>query len=198
MNKPRRNATMTRGAVLLVSLACLLTLTGCFGVDGQFRHLRDTVFEGTQVEYTVESEFALGTFVLGFARRIVSMSDDGDAQVAIDLMKEIKGIQIGTYNLNDFRLTRSEAHRKAMEIVRYMQQHNYDSIIRSFENDSTSLIMVRTDPDNPERISDFVVLDFGHNELNLIQLRGDLTAIVDITAREGEIPDRIEASIEKH
>ena len=188
---------MTRGAVLLVSLTCLLTLTGCFGVDGQFRHLRDTVLEGTQVEYTVDSEFALGSFVLGLARKIVSMSDDDDAQVAVDLMHEIKGIQIGTYNLKNFNLSRKEAHRKGMEIVDYMQQHNYDSIIRSFENNSISLVMVRVDPDNPEHVSDFVVLDFDHHEMNLIQLRGDLTAIVDITAREGEVPDSIEASFEK-
>lgn len=74
----RAKNSLARGAMLLVSFICMLTLTGCFGVDSQFRNLRDVVLEGTQVEYTVEAEFGIGSFILGLARRIVSMSGNAE------------------------------------------------------------------------------------------------------------------------
>ena len=183
--------------MLLVSCVGLLTLTGCFGVDGQFKHLRDTVFAGTGVEYTVKSEIGLGSFVLGFARRIVSMSDDDDAEVAQDFLREIKGVQIGSYNLHHFDLPRDRVRSKALEIIAYMEENHYDSIIRNYEHGGANLVMVRVNPDNPEKVSDFVVLNFDKHELNIVQLRGDLAKMVDIAAREGDVPG-VEEAIEEN
>jgi hypothetical protein len=191
MNKVQ--GKLTRGAMLLLSFVCMLTLTGCFGVDGQFRHLRDVVMEGTQVEYTIEAEFGIGTFFIGLVSRIVEMSDDEDAEIAQSLLKQIKRVQIGTYKLENFDLQKKDVHRKTMEIVAYMKQHEYDSIIRNYENGGASLIMVRMNPNKPDRISDFVVLDFDRNELNLVQLKGDLAEILDIAIQEGEVPGMEEA-----
>ena len=179
--------------MLLVSFVGLLTLTGCFGVDGHFRQLRDMVFEGTGVEYTVDSEIGLGSFVLGLAKKIVSMSDDEDAEVAQAFLGEIKGVQIGSYNLQNFDLPKDRVRSKALEIIAYMNANNYDSIIRNYEGGGATLVMIRVSPEDPEKIIDFVVLNFDSHELNIVQLRGDLAKMVDIAAREGDVPGVDEA-----
>lgn len=193
MNNTRK--IIARGGIILVSSFCLLSLTGCFDVDNQFKQLRGIVLDGTHADYTVEAEFGLGGFVIGVVQKIVGFAadDDEDARIVQSVLKEIKGIQIGTYKLNNYSFERTDVFSKMQGIISYMNGFDYDSIIRNYDVDGASLIMVRTSRDRPDRIREIVILDFGHNEMNLVQLKGDIANIIDVVIREKEIPGMDEA-----
>lgn len=192
-----RQSILARGATLVVSLFCLLSLSGCFGVDSQFVKLRSTVLDGTGASFEVEEEFGVGSFVLGIAKGILGFiedkEEDPELAIAISLLDQIKGVQIGTYRLRDFDFDSDNMRGNAMEVVHYMNDRGYDSIVRSFEDDSVSLIMVRSNPKKPNKINELLVVDFSERELALVQLRGDVSEIVDIATREKEIPGMDEA-----
>ena len=192
MNKhPQR--ILLRAGTLLVSVFLLLSMTGCFGVDGQFKRLRNSVVEGANVDYEVEVEFGIGPMLIGFAKKVVSWSDEPDSEMAVDLLDQIKKVQIGVYQLNDFHLERSEVRERVMEIVDYMGQNGYDSIVRNYEENGGNLIMVRCHPDAPEKVKEMVVISFDPSELNIVQLRGNVNELVDVAVREGEVPGIDEA-----
>jgi len=187
MNNPLQKNLM-RAGTLVVSACCLLTMTGCFGVDGQFKQLRNTVVEGANVNYEVDVEFGVGPMLIGIAKTVVSWSDEPDSEVAIDLLSEIKKVQIGVYQLDDFKLERSEVRARMLEMVEYMGRNGYDAIIRNYEDHGGSLIMVKSHFEHPEKVKEIVVLSFDPNELNIVQLRGNVNEIVDVAVREREVP----------
>jgi len=189
---------LIRAVTLLVSALCLLTMTGCFGVDGQFKKLRNNVVEGAGIDYHVEAEFGIGPMLIGMAKTIVSWSDDSDAEVAIDLLRQIQKVQIGVYQLEDFHLGKADVRDRIRSIVGYMSTNGYDAIVRTFEDSGGSLIMVRAFPENPDRVKEVVVLSFDMNELNIVQLKGDVNEIVDVAVREHEVPGVDEAVEEAH
>lgn len=187
MNNNSRSIIL-RAGTLIVSVCCLLTMTGCFGVDGQFKRLRNTVVEGANIDYEVDVEFGIGPMLIGFAKKVVSWSDEPDSEIAVDLLSQIKKVQVGVYQLRDFQLDRSEVRDRMLEMVDYMGRNGYDAIIRNYEDNGGSLIMVKSHFEHPEKVKEVVVLSFDPNELNIVQLRGNVNEIVDVAVREREVP----------
>ncbi len=188
--------TVIRAGTLMVSALCFLSLTGCFGVDGQFKKLRNTVVEGAGVDYETEVEFGIGSVVLGLAKTVISWSDEADTEIALDLLRQIKKVQIGVYELQNFHLEKVDVRDRVLEIVGYMNSRGYDAIVRTYEDSGGSLIMVKSNPENFEKVKELVVLSFSSNELNIVQLRGDVNEIVDVAVREHEVPG-VEEAVEE-
>jgi len=183
-----RTSAIFRAGTFLVSALCILSLTGCFGVDGQFKKLRNTVAGGAGVDYTTDTEFGIGSFVIGMAKTVVSWSDDHDADVAVNLLEQIDKVQIGVYEIQKFDLSKEDIRSRTAHLIEYMNSNGYDAIVRNYEDNGSNLILVKSNPKHPEKIREVVVVSFDPHELNIVQMSGDVNEIVDVAAREHEVP----------
>ncbi|MCG8528156.1 MAG: DUF4252 domain-containing protein [Opitutales bacterium] len=177
-----------RGASLFLALICLSTMTGCFGVNGQFVALRDLVLKQTDGAYETEAEFKLGGFILGIASKIVSMADDPDAATAKEILDKISAVQIGAYQLESHSWNPDLVYPRVREMANYMLNHGYDAIVRSYERDNCSLIMVKSDFQTHQSIREIVVLNLEPDALQIVQLSGEIGGIIDTVIREREVP----------
>ncbi|MEQ9825945.1 MAG: hypothetical protein ABQ298_16300 [Puniceicoccaceae bacterium] len=184
-----RNGIWTRAVTLMVSALCLLSLTGCFGVDGSFHRLRDSVVRGAASGYQVEAEFGIGSLMLGLARKVISLSDDSDADVALGILQQVSKVQVGVYSLDHSLVTGANpsCRQRLVHLLESLMGEGYDAIVRNYEDTRGSLILVRSDPRHLERVREIIVVSLEQQELHLVQLRGNVNGIVELVAREHEL-----------
>jgi hypothetical protein len=186
---PDSNRTV-KAATLVVAAFFLVTMTGCFKVDGSFRQLRDTVVEGAGYTFTTESEFGIGSFVLGAARMVIRWADDGDAEEADALLQHVKGVQLGVYRLEDTRRSLAQEPGSGLkELISFLDGRGYDAIVRSYHADGGSLILVRCEGKQRDQVKELIVVSIEASELTVVQLRGNVNEIVAFVAREHEVPE---------
>lgn len=185
-----------RAGTLVVAALCMLSLTGCFGVDGSFKKLRDSVVHGSNADYQVEAEFGIGSLIMGMARKVVSWSGEPDAAQALEMLQQVHKVQIGVYSLNPIDPSPLSHRDRIGMLLQHLQGQGYDAIVRNYAASTGSLILIKSELEQRDRVREIIVLSLDGTELSLIQLRGNVNEIVEIAAREHELPG-VEAAIDE-
>jgi hypothetical protein len=168
-----------------LGLIALLATSGCFRPNAEFTALRDHMAEATQSEVKPEVEIGLGRWIFGLAKKIVSASDDADAATAMAMLDQIERFQIGVYRLDTPYSYDAESPRSSTQkLVDHLEAQNYHTIVRHYDPEGPSMILVRSGPRDQESLREVVIVNFRNNEFNLIQLSGNVGEIVALAARD--------------
>jgi hypothetical protein len=189
-----KQTPLWRRFLVLGLLGCMvLSLSGCFGVDKSFEIVRDEVVNQVADDYQTEVEFGVGGFVLGLASKIISWSDEPDAEIALELIRQIRSVQVGVYSVDQSIPDRRDSYYFLRELSEHLTASGYETIVRTFEPGGYTMIFARFDPTQKEFARELMVLSRDSNEVSLVQLQGNLNRLIDVAAQEKEIPGMEEA-----
>ena len=161
----------------------LLFLSGCFNVNSKFKTTRDQVLIAYDSKYETEVEFAIGKMTLGLAKKLVSLDEDRDAQMAGDLLSHIRQVQIGVYHPKDSG-TRTLKRKLFNEIDHTVKSGNWECMMRNFEKDEISAIYYQ---EENGQIADLMIIALDSRETAIVQIKGNLARIIEIVALEKSI-----------
>ncbi len=157
---------------LAIVLSAFL-FTGCIGVNGHFKNIRNNIISYTGNEFNKDVEFSIGSIGIGLSKMIVKASDEHED--AYEMLKEIDGIQIGVYknvssNIHPININFIKSFDKEMT------DNGYTYIVKTVEEDQATAIYVENSPDN--EINKLFIISFDRDELTLVELEGNINGLV--------------------
>ncbi len=147
---------------------------GCFGVDGDFKKVRNGVFNFLHPEdVDREFEYSVSNFEVYLVQKLASISDK---TIDIELMlSKISNVQIGVYNLE-----KGEDNRTGQlkSITKYFKEIGWSDLVKSVDKNNCSMVFVNLDDD--EAIRELFVINSDDEELVLVRVRGKLTQLAEL------------------
>lgn len=171
----------TKKTIYFLVLAVLsVNFTGCIGVNGNFKRVRNHVLDNLNESYHKNIEFSVGPTGMAMASTFVSFADDDEAEIAAEMTRNVNRVQIGIYeNRNGF--DESCDFSMAKEISNIMEDEDWEYIVRTVSDDEMALVFIKS---NQEIIHHMFVVALSNEQLVLAEIRGNLDKIAEIAIRE--------------
>jgi len=151
-----------------------VSAAGCFGVDDDFRKVRNGVFKFLQAEdVDREIEYSVNNFEVYLLQKIASISDKA---IDVELMlSKVSNVQIGVYNFQ-----KNEEERKASlrNITKYFKGKGWSDLVKTVSNDNCTMVFVNLA--NKEAIRELFIINSEEDELVLLRVRGKLTQLAEL------------------
>lgn len=165
---------------LLLVVVLSSTLTGCFGVTGEFRALRNDILNHIDGNFTRDVEFGIGSVGISLASSFVALSDADD--YVDDLLRQVSRVQIAVYENRNRRDNFKINSVLLKEISDKMTDSGWDYIVRSVERNEMTIVFVKSE--NVESIENLFIIALNDDELVMAELYGDLNEAIGIAIRE--------------
>lgn len=167
-----------RLAIVLISLSSIFFLTGCFGVNGEFKGIRNSVIGSLNGNFHKDIEFSVGSAGLSLAGLFVSFGDTDEP--VEEMLDKVKKVQIGIYKYHcDNFETNSFTDLKQLNDD--LKDDDWECIVRNRDYNELSSVYVQTDDDSINRL---LVISLSNDELVIAEIRGRLEQLVEIAIRE--------------
>lgn len=167
-----------------VLLSSSLIFGGCAALNEDFIQTQSTMANVLDAKITKEQQITVGPFLLFFVRSLISLSPDGeeDAKLAKGLVKSIRKVQIGVYNVHGKNLSqnRPDILRRIHEA---MEKDGWEAIVRHTDNGSLAGIYIGYDKAN--HLNRMFIVSLEGKELSMVHLKGRLEQLAEIAMRDG-------------
>jgi hypothetical protein len=167
------------GRLLIIIMLASLVLTGCIGVNGGFRNIRNHILNNMSANYEKEIEFSVGSGGIFLASMFIGFADIEEN--VDDMLRQISSVQIGIYKnesgeviKNDFSVLKSLSDK--------MEEKGWTFIVRSIDNDELAAVFVNNNSE--DELTQVFVVALHDEELVLAEIHGDLGDLIDIAIRE--------------
>jgi hypothetical protein len=160
-------------------LSCLL-FSGCFfATDQEFIAMRNDILPRGEVSYEKEFQHKFGRGILGFASNFMEDSDPEGAAVKA-LLKDLQGVQIGVYKLQD-SYEPDALKIQTERLTERMIGNGYYPVVISREGGEFAGIYA---PDEEaDTLTELVVCAMETEEVVLIQVTGNLNHLSTLIAQ---------------
>jgi len=151
-----------------------VSAAGCFGVDDDFRKVRNGVFKFMQAEdVDREVEYSVNNFEVYLLQKVASISDKA---IDIELMlSKVSNVQIGVYN---FQKSLEERKVSLTNITKYFKGKGWSDLVKAVSDDNCTMIFVNLA--NKEAIRELFIINSEDDELVLLRVRGKLTQLAEL------------------
>lgn len=169
---------MKRIMLIIPLIIASILLSGCLGVDHNFREIRNDIISSTGDNYQKDVEFSIGSVGLSLAGAFIKHSNDSD-KTASEIIRHISHIQIGVYK---HKKVKGSSARLLNDIDGKLINHGWTYIIKTCDNgDLTSIYIQKNSKDVLKKM---FVINLDRDELVMLQLEGNLNKIIDAVIRE--------------
>ncbi|GJQ63054.1 MAG: hypothetical protein SCALA702_21070 [Melioribacteraceae bacterium] len=159
----------------------LVTLSGCIGVNRNFKQVRSHVLSNVEGSFKKEAEFRVGKGLITLAGMFVSFAENETEVDVKGILRNLDRVQVGIYkNRNSERIDFSRAG--LVSLCEIMEDRGMYYIVRSIDNDELTGVFLH-DNDTDE-IRDMYVVHFDQRELVIVEIKGDLDDIIAIALQE--------------
>ncbi len=172
---------MKRGFLIpaVLALVSVFLFAGCFGVEGNFKNIRNDLLSAAGTRFHTDIEFSLGKFGLGIAKEIVRHeNNDEDAK---EILKHISKVQIGVYK-NRSRTMPEFKDSFIRKADKEMERHGWESIVKNYGERELNIVYVQND--NSGRLSEIFVINMDRKELTLVEVSGNLDEVITYIIKE--------------
>lgn len=163
--------------VLVVAVLFMINFTGCIGVNGNFKNVRDNILVNLDGRTERVIEFSLGPSGMMFASLITSFA--ADEEYVDDLIRQVTKIQVGVYKRNNFS---DPNFRILKDLSEEMRDKGWNYLVRSY--DHGNLAAVFTQSDDLNSVHSLFVVALERDEMVMVELKGDLDRMIEIAVRE--------------
>lgn len=174
----------SRKTAIILSLIFILSFSGCLGVNGNFKHVRNEIFDNIGVEYDREFEYSFGDISLYLAGAFISLADDEDTEIAGDLLDEISKIQIGIYEKKT-----ENAYNKSGIDFKLLQEttdklvnNGWQYLVRTADYGEMTAVMYRVQ--NGNHLHKMLLINISGKDFVLAEISGNLDKIIETAIRE--------------
>ncbi len=155
-------------------LLFVFSAAGCFGVDSDFKKVRNGVFNFLQAEdVDREFEYSVSNFEVYLVQKLASISDKTfDFEL---MLSKISNVQIGVYNLEK---SEDGGTGSLKNITKYFRENGWSDLVKSKNNNECTMVFVNLADD--EAIRELFVINSDDDELVLVRVRGKLTQLAEL------------------
>jgi hypothetical protein len=155
---------MQRKLIYIFLLILPLFIYGCFGVDGNFKKIRNEVFRGLNAEdIDREFEYTASNFEVYLASKIAGM-----------LLEKISNVEVGVYNLSEYQ---SLSQKSFSFLEESMKNKGWSQLLTTRNHKDMCFIYV--DIENNDKINDAIVLNIDSKQLVMIEIHGKLDKFIE-------------------
>ena len=165
--------------LLLITIIMVIGLTGCFGVNGNFRRVRNHVLDNLEGRFDREIEFAVGPSTMAFAALVTSMAVE--EEYIDDLVKQISKVQVGVYNIIDLN-NRSVNFKLVRELTSIMEERGWKYLVRTVTYDQLSAVFIPVG--DYDRLSRIFVIAIDDDQFVMTEVVGNLDRVIEIAIKE--------------
>lgn len=159
----------------------LVTLSGCIGVNRNFKHVRSHVLSGVNGNFKKETEFRIGKGLITLAGLFVSFAENETDVDIRGIIHNLDRVQIGIYkNYGGERLDFSRDG--LISLCNIMEERDMYYIVRTIDDDQLTGVFLRDN--DMDEIRDMYVVHFDQRELVIVEIKGDLDDIIAIALQE--------------
>jgi hypothetical protein len=171
--------TMNRKKIAQVLLLAMLSLsfTGCIGVNGSFKKIRNTLKNNLDLEYNKTVEFSIGRTGIMLAGMVVRFADTEEP--IEDVLREVTRVQVGIYERDYGDLNAKVENLNVLTAE--MENQGWKYIVRSVQSNEMVSVFIRED--DPE-FNQLYVVNVSDHEMVLVEIHGDLSKVIEIVLRE--------------
>lgn len=162
--------------IYIISAAIIILLTGCFGVNSNFRITRNIILSGIDANIEKDVEFGAGSIFISLASTFVKFADTDEP--VDELLSNISKIQVGIYNFN-YENNYKPDYNLLCSLTNKMSDLNWKYIVRSIDNNELNAVFIR-----PEKFDEMFVAAVSGNEIILAHIEGNLDKIIEIAVRD--------------
>lgn len=166
-------------AIALMLIIIGTNLTGCIGVNTEFRKIRNHIFDKMDLDYNKQFEFAVGPAGLLLVGMFVSLADTDEP--IDEVLRRVSRVQVGVYDRNKINLFHAD-YSDLKSFTDVMSENGWVYIVRSVQPDGLTAVFVRGDAD--EEFNQLFVIAVEDDEMVLVEIHGDLEKIIEIAIRE--------------
>jgi hypothetical protein len=164
---------MQRKLIYIFLLILPLFIYGCFGVDGNFKKIRNEVFRGLNAEdIDREFEYTASNFEVYLASKIAGISDN--MLYAEMLLEKISNVEVGVYNLSEYQ---SLSQKSFSFLEESMKNKGWSQLLTTRNHKDMCFIYV--DIENNDKINDAIVLNIDSKQLVMIEIHGKLDKFIE-------------------
>lgn len=159
-------------------LVVLVTLSGCIGINRNFRDMSSNLINKFGNDYHREIEVSVGPFLINFASWVVNLSEEDE--IVDDLMRQVSNVQVGVYTLTK---DRHKARNSVMEKINTeMQSRGWRYIVRSYSDDELTGVYISQDPDM--LFKKMFVITHDSEQLVLVEVEGKLDKLIQLAIHD--------------
>jgi len=165
-------------ALILIALASL-SFTGCLGVNGEFRTIRNHVLSNIEMDVNRDIELSIGPGLISFASLFVSFAETDEP--VDEMLRQISRVQVGVYEVREVfneRVDYSVIH----ELSDLMMEKGWNYIVRSRDRNEVATVFVRNE--ELEQLKEMFVIALSGEEVVFVHIQGDLEDLIEIAVRE--------------
>ena len=164
---------LTRFIAAAFGIISMFMFTGCFGVDGNFVHVRNDLLSTPGSDFHRDIEFSLGSAGMAIARMAVKYDDQDDN--AKEILNNVSRVQIGVYKKHN-RFIPEERFEFFNKTDSKMKNHGWQPIVKNYDSNEMNIIYVmKNDDDKPDKI---FIVSLNRKELVMVEVHGNLEKIL--------------------
>ncbi len=169
-------------AIFLVILSSVFLFSGCFGVNTEFRSIRNSLLQNNKEDFDRTFELSIGQAGMLLAGMFIRMADESEHNID-QMLAQVSRVQIGVYELEDPADRQNVNCREMLTSVEtQMKNEGWHYIVKTRDNNEIAAVFIR---DNIlDEFSEMFVVAFSNKELVLVHLNGDLDNLIQIAIRE--------------
>lgn len=163
--------------LLLFASTLSLLLSGCIGVNREFKNIRSHILNNLEDKFDRQIEFSVGPVGFFLASKFVKFAE---TEKDLDqILANVNNIHVGVYD----RL--SNFSQPSLKIARVLESSilndNWYPIVKAIDGDELVCVFVNNFSDAD--INELFVISLTSDELVLVKLQGELGDIIDIFIR---------------
>lgn len=163
---------LMRFIVAAFGIMSIFMFTGCFGVDGNFVHVRNDLLSAPETNFHRDVEFSLGSAGMAIARMAVKYDDKDDN--AKEILNNVSRVQIGVYK-NYNRFIPEERFEFFSKADSKMKNQGWQPIVKNFDKNEMNIIYVMKNDDEADKI---FIVSLNRKELVMVEVSGNLEKIL--------------------
>jgi hypothetical protein len=159
-------------------LAGLITLSGCIGVNKNFKDVSSKLISKFGNDYHREIEASAGPLMINFASWVVNFSQEDE--IVDDLMRQVTNVQVGVYTMTNDR--HKEKKSVMDKINSEMHARGWRYIVRSYSNDELTGVYIST---NHEMFfKKMFIVAHDSEQLVLVEVEGNLDRLIQLAIHD--------------
>lgn len=164
--------------ILPVLFILLITLSGCIGVNQNFREISSKLINKFGNDYHRETEVSVGPLLINFASWVVNFSQDNE--IIDDLMRQVSNVQVGVYTMTKDRKSKKNAVMEKLN--NEMESRGWKYIVRSYRNDELTGVYVSSNP--KLFFKKMFIITHDSEQLVLVEIEGKLDRLIELAVRD--------------
>ncbi|MBI9071206.1 MAG: DUF4252 domain-containing protein [Melioribacteraceae bacterium] len=156
-------------------------LSGCIGVNRDFKKIRNQVTNAFDSELSREFEFGFGSASILLASMFVNFAEPDEEIDIGSMVGQLSRVQVGVYRCSDNNSDMSPNRKIINTLNDSMKENGWQYLVKSHSSRELALVYVKQD--ETESLRQMFVIALDGRELVMVEIHGDLDEMIEIAIR---------------